>query len=213
MLGMVHQFKIQPLNSFKRMSTKATQRGKMLDVQIFDPYIPPANIFTFNNFMERSKKFFMATAGVAILKWKVKGWSPKSFALASQQKYISMNERFSKGDLDGLKELVTDGMFSKLNPEIKKAKAIGEYEWKYHGDTHRPRLIHVSQAKLPMPEGEVTIVQATVEIQIKQSVAIYRNGKVVGGDPSKILDPKEYVVFEKFIDSTDDWKIKGKINQ
>lgn len=81
-----------------------------------------------------------------------------------------MNEKFSKGDLEGLRALVTDGMFSKLNPEIKKAKSIGEYEWKYHGDAHRPRLIHVSQAKLPMPEGELTIVQATVEIQIKQVI-------------------------------------------
>jgi hypothetical protein len=72
------------------------------------------------------------------------------------------------GDVEKLKHFVTDGLLSKMNPEVKRNKLLGTMKWETHGFVTRPQLLHVAQAKAQVPGGEQKIVQATVKIQLKQ---------------------------------------------
>lgn len=91
-------------------------------------------------------------------------------------------------------------------------KKLGTIEWKSLGQEIRPRLVHVAKAQAEMPDGTQNLVQATVKVQVKQSLAIYQDGRLVGGDPEKVVAPVEYIVLERWLDQPNDyWKIKGKI--
>ena len=80
------------------------------------------------------------------------------------------------------------------------------------GEEARPQLVHIARAQAELPEGTQSLVQATVKVQVKQSLAIYQGDKLVGGDPNKIVSPVEFIVLEKWLDQpADTWKIKGKI--
>jgi hypothetical protein len=92
---------------------------------------------------------------------------------------------------------------------------LGKIEWICHGEEKRPALVHVAQAQAQMPEGVQKIVQATVKVQLRQSLVIRdRKGNIVGGDLEKIMSPVEYIVLERWLDNpSDTWKIKGKLEQ
>lgn len=150
--------------------------------------------------------------GVAIVKWSLKGWRPRAFALEAQQMYIGMNQAIFSNQKNKLRDYCTDGMIAKISTETKMIKSLGSVKWTNKGEESRPRLIHLARAKAELPEGTQNLVQATVKVQVKQSLAIYQGNKLVGGDPNKVEAPIEFIVLEKWIDQPNDiWKIKGKI--
>jgi hypothetical protein len=61
-------------------------------------------------------------------------------------------------------------MFMKLKADAKKLSTIGTLQWKSHGQEMPPRLVHAAQAKAQMQDGEQKIVQATVQVNVRQVI-------------------------------------------
>eukprot|EP00842_Homolaphlyctis_polyrhiza_P001752 jgi/Hompol1/2578/HPOL_006083-RA len=145
----------------------------------------------------------------------IKGWKPKAFGLEAERKYIEMNKAFAKCDRSELAMHVTDGMMAKLSPEMKSMQKLGDCVWESHGSVSRPKVVHLATAKVSMDTGEQRLTQITVRVEVKQSMAIYRDGKLIGGNPDDRKDVVEYIVLEKWLDgrwADIDWKIAGKVN-
>jgi predicted lipid-binding transport protein (Tim44 family) len=69
-------------------------------------------------------------------------------------------------------------------------------------------------AKMQTGDGELAVVQATVKVNIKQSLAVYKGGAIVSGDAEKATDVTEFIVLEKRLSDRDgEWKIAGRINR
>ena len=91
-------------------------------------------------------------------------------------------------------------------------KTLGNVRWSNFGEESRPKVVHLARAQAELPDGTQNLVQATVKVQVKQSLAIYQGQKLIGGNPENIIAPVEYIVLEKWIDQPEDtWKIKGKV--
>ncbi|KAI8923516.1 hypothetical protein BC831DRAFT_514174 [Entophlyctis helioformis] len=195
-------------------------RGRLVDSIILDRWVPPEKLpFPYNKanaavVWERIKKFIFATWSVYQVRTTVKGWKPGPFGLETQRMYIEMNKAFAKGDKNELSKYVSDGMLAKLNPEIKSMQRLGEYVWEAHGAATRPHVVHLATAKVALENGEQRLSQVTVRLDVKQSMAIYKNGKLIGGNPNEHKTIVEYVVMEKWLDgrwAETNWKIAGKI--
>jgi hypothetical protein len=102
------------------------------------------------------------------IKFSLKGWKQKDFEEQVEKQYIEMNEAFSAGNIEKLKDLVTTGLFLELHSEMKKTKDIGAVKWEHSGSVKRPKLLQLLLAKAELPGGEQQICQATVQLQIKQ---------------------------------------------
>lgn len=66
----------------------------------------------------------------------------------------------------------------KLKADQKQIAQIGSLKWKSHGQDTPPKLLHAAQAKAQMEQGEQKVVQATVQINLKQVIFL----NIVGGN-------------------------------
>ncbi|KAH6582907.1 hypothetical protein BASA61_008319 [Batrachochytrium salamandrivorans] len=201
-------------------SRSTTMRGRVIQSMIADPYIPPTSFpFPYNKanlsvLWERVKKAIFATWSVYQVKSTIKGWTPRSFATEAENIYISMNRAYASGDRLELSKYVTNGLMTTLNPEMKAMKRLGTFVWSTHGTESRPRVLHLATAKVGTGDGELRLVQITVRVNVKQSMATYKGNTLVGGDPDNQMSVVEYIVLEKWLDGrwvSDPWKIAGKI--
>lgn len=88
------------------------------------------------------------------------------------------------------------------------------WEWKYHGDVEQPKIVCVRcVGTTGVSKHGFAVGQVTVRMFTKQSMAVYdKKNKLIGGDPNKIHNILEYVVFQKTISDPEDiWRIYGKI--
>ncbi|KAH6562351.1 hypothetical protein BASA50_006564 [Batrachochytrium salamandrivorans] len=168
-------------------SRSTTMRGRVIQSMIADPYIPPTSFpFPYNK------------ANLSVLWERVK---KAIFATWS-------------GDRLELSKYVTNGLMTTLNPEMKAMKRLGTFVWSTHGTESRPRVLHLATAKVGTGDGELRLVQITVRVNVKQSMATYKGNTLVGGDPDNQMSVVEYIVLEKWLDGrwvSDPWKIAGKI--
>ncbi|KAI8912323.1 hypothetical protein DFJ77DRAFT_511869 [Powellomyces hirtus] len=199
-------------------------RGRPVDLNILEPSLPvpfdKRPWFYTQEGRKYWKKRLIVTIRSTFCAFQVRKAFPDfglSFARNVQGIYIEMNEAFARGDRKALEELVTDTMLTKLNPDLKAASNLGRYEWKAHGELSRPRILTIAAAKVQMEKGgeEHKLVQITVEVNVKQSVALYdRKNALIGGNPNDIKNITEYIVVQRSIGKEGDergWQIAGKI--
>ncbi|CAG8609133.1 833_t:CDS:2, partial [Acaulospora morrowiae] len=126
--------------------------------------------------------------------------------------YTEMNKQFALGNLKALRNLVSDPMYYKLKFDLKNHREYdGKIYWQTHGDAKKPKYECIRYNK----GEEFSVVQSILKLHTKQSLAIFnRNGKLIGGNPSKVYDVIEYVAFQRrMIDKkkgeSEGWKING----
>ncbi|TPX66023.1 hypothetical protein SpCBS45565_g04766 [Spizellomyces sp. 'palustris'] len=217
---------LRPLGLRFASAKQQLMRGRPVDLNIADPFIPyPSEkrpSLLSKEGKEYAKQRVRALAVSFISAWRVrthiKGWKPKPFAYEAQELYTAMNHAFAKGDKDELRSFVTDSMLANLNADMKAASRLGRYEWKSHGQFEHPTTVHIAAVKVQFEKGgpQYHMAQVTVKVSLKQSVALYnKNNVLVGGNPKDIKNVTEYIVIERWLDNPDldeDWRIAGKIN-
>jgi hypothetical protein len=121
-----------------------------------------------------------------------------------------------RGNREQLATVVTESYLSSINPVLKSlAKTGGIYEWTFHRHATPPAILHTQVAKVQVPHGEPEwIAQVSVRFNTVQSLALYSKAhKLIGGDPLKEEQVSEVLVFEKFLNRPETWKIAGKLQK
>ncbi|KAJ3043293.1 39S ribosomal protein L45, mitochondrial [Rhizophlyctis rosea] len=145
----------------------------------------------------------------------IKGWKAAKFAPLAEEKYIEFNQAYARADREMLRELVTDGMYATLGRELKHLSGVN-MDWQSHGRVKPPATVNITSAKVMMDKDtEHKIAQVTVRVNLKQTVAVYKDGKLIGGDPKNPQDIEEYIVMEKWLtrDPFEEWKIAARLNK
>ncbi|KAI9101215.1 hypothetical protein DFS34DRAFT_592101 [Phlyctochytrium arcticum] len=200
------------------------QRGRPVLVHVLDPYIPGKEAsppFLTKAWRSHVTRKVISPVRFWFAKRKVKrlitGWTPAAFAEEAQTLYADMNVAFAKGDKETLSDVVTDSLLAKLMTEMKQTQKLGRVQWKSHGVASPTKMVHmvVGKAQLERNGTEFSVAQATVRINMKQSVAIFdQRGRIVGGDPNVVKDIVEHVVLERWLDRPDVphvWKIAARL--
>ncbi|RGB27352.1 Tim44-like domain-containing protein [Rhizophagus diaphanus] len=199
------------------------------DFGIIDPYFKPLqmpSIFSkkyYRILYENSKntfKNFMFGLNIAYCERKyseykdkpAEYWSPKSFKSKALNLYVEMNENYASKNLKALQNLVEDRMYNKIKYDLKHRE--GKFIWKYHGLVEKPKYINVRCILGHTRSTGNYLVQLTIKLHTKQSVGLYNKaGKLIAGDPKKVKDVLEYVVFQrKMWDKSKGWTIYGYFN-
>ncbi|EGF78008.1 hypothetical protein BATDEDRAFT_91206 [Batrachochytrium dendrobatidis JAM81] len=209
------------LTNVRNASSKSTtMRGRVITTMIADKYIPPSSLpapinkANWNIIWERIKKLVLATWSVYQVKTTTKGWKPRAFAIEAEKLYIAMNKAYARGDRAELSNCVTDGMMSALSPEIKAMQRIGKFVWDSNGSDRRPQVVHLATAKVATETGDMRLSQITVRVNVRQSMATYKDDTLIAGNPDTYTSIVEHIVMEKWLDgkwANRPWKIAGKI--
>lgn len=181
-----------------------------------DPWIPPEKTPSLLSAAGRSylftrfKNFILATWSVRSIKKNLSGWNPKDFAKQSQDAYILMNQAYLGNRKEEVKTFVTPSMMAQLNPSmgIKDMR----YDWKYHGNVDRPKMVHsrIAKTQLEVKGKEHMIAQCTIRTHTNQSLSVFKGGRqLIAGKVCPVL---EYIVMERIITLPGQkWLIAGKI--
>ncbi|ORY99012.1 hypothetical protein BCR43DRAFT_488569 [Syncephalastrum racemosum] len=124
-----------------------------------------------------------------------------------------MNVAFARGDRGLLEEVCLDSMYSNLKNQIKN-RSNARWEWHYHGEVEAPRIVCVRcMGTSGVSKHGFSVGQVTVRMFTKQSMAVFdKKNRLIGGDPNKVHNVLEYVVFQKTISDPEDiWRVYGKI--
>ncbi|KAJ3184361.1 39S ribosomal protein L45, mitochondrial [Gaertneriomyces sp. JEL0708] len=215
---------IREMSSASR-PTQQSLRGRPLHLNIIDPKIPlPSSVrpaaWTKEGkayWKERATAFVRSLLAVYQLRKAPGGFKTKDFKEEAQQLYIEMNKAFARCDRLALSELVTDTFLGQLNTSLKGLSRHTQV-WKPY-PSPPPKVVTIVSAKVQTDAtGEgLRIVQATVRIPMRQSLALYDSkGKLVAGSEEEIKELVEYVVFEKWLDEGPmsggpNWKVAGKV--
>ncbi|RIA85162.1 hypothetical protein C1645_831194 [Glomus cerebriforme] len=196
------------------------------DFGIIDPYFKPLqmpSVFSkkyYRILYENSKnsfKNFIFGANIAYFERKSSEykdnpseyWSPSLFKSKAVNLYIEMNENFASKNLKALEKLVEARMYNKMKFDLKQRE--GKFIWKYHGLVEKPKYINVRCALGHARSAGNYIAQITLKLHTKQSVGLYNKaGKLISGDPKKVKNVLEYVVFQrKMWEKNKGWTIYG----
>ncbi|KAI9279804.1 hypothetical protein BY458DRAFT_470557 [Sporodiniella umbellata] len=192
------------------------------DLGVFANYIPPEtspSIKDFTNWRltqwRNLKNSVQNLMSVGILKRKSQfdKWNSQKFLAEAGETYKDMNDAFARGDRDILEEVCLDAMYSNLKNQMKSRNNV-RWEWKYHGDVESPRIVCLRCISTTgLSKHGFAIAQVTVRMFTKQSMAVFdKRNRVVGGDPNKIHNVLEHVVFQKTVSDPEDiWRVFGKI--
>ena len=137
---MISHWLLSPRNFIRTYSSR--QRGRLLDLQLVDPYIPspfsfPTSRADLGLSWQRFKKFAQYTIGLGMLKYATK-FNRKKFAKETEQKFIEMNRNAYDGK--EFSHLVSYGFYHKLKRDLKAATALGRVEYKYLASEGKPKL-------------------------------------------------------------------------
>ncbi|KAG1137773.1 hypothetical protein G6F37_010995 [Rhizopus arrhizus] len=192
------------------------------DLGVFANYIPPEtspSVSDFSNWRltkwRNLKNSVQNLLSVGIIKRKsqFEKWNSQKFLAEAGETYKDMNDAFARGDRGMLEEVCLDAMYSNLKNQIKGRNNV-RWEWRYHGDVEAPKIVCVRCiSSTGMSKHGFAIGQVTVRMFTKQSMAVYdKKNRLVGGDPNKIHNVLEYVVFQKTISNAEDiWRVYGKV--
>ncbi|CAE6444389.1 unnamed protein product [Rhizoctonia solani] len=139
-----------------------------------------------------------------------------SHALAA---YKTMNSSFARGDVKALSRVCSEEQLKKLRERIKarpKDQLVvwqGEdLEGKGQGGTAKVlsfRTVDAWSGKKP----EDHCAQVLVRFDTKQAVAVYGpKGKLLSGDPKKLVPVREYIIMEKKMWEDNDWTLRKSID-
>ncbi|RKP10614.1 Tim44-like domain-containing protein [Thamnocephalis sphaerospora] len=165
----------------------------------------------FRSAVKHWKNLAATTFAIGTIRFQVKGWRPKPFAQEAQRVYEEMNDAFARGDREALREVCTEGMFSRVKNEIKNR--VGTFRWACHGNVEPPRIVSARFGRL----GEnMMLAQVTVRMHTKQSMAVYnKKNQLIAGNPDQPQNILEYVVMQRVIGpgESEQWQIYGKVHE
>ncbi|CEG75465.1 hypothetical protein RMATCC62417_10501 [Rhizopus microsporus] len=204
-------------------SSKQTEiHTAIRDLGVIANYIPPETSPSITDFANwrltkwrNLKNSVQNLLSVGLIKRKslYDNWNSSRFLTEALETYKDMNDAFARGDREVLEEVCLDSMFSNLKNQIKGRSNV-RWEWKYHGEVEAPKIVCI---RCISPTGfskhGFAIGQVTVKMFTKQSMAVYdKKNKLVGGDPNKVHNILEYIVFQKTISNPEDiWRVYGKV--
>ncbi|KAI7899796.1 uncharacterized protein BX663DRAFT_519540 [Cokeromyces recurvatus] len=206
--------------------TYVTHQDKQIllrDHGVFANYVPPEQTPSmFTDFTKwrltkwrNLKNSVQNLLSVGLIKHKslYEKWNSRKFLSEAIETYKDMNDAFARGDRAILEEVCLDSMYSNLKNQLKH-RNNAHWEWRYHGDVEQPKIVCVRcLGTTGLSKHGFSIGQVTVKMFTKQSMAVYdKKNKLIGGDPNKIHNVLEYVIFQKTISDPEDiWRIYGKI--
>ncbi|KAI8331086.1 hypothetical protein EDC96DRAFT_527699 [Choanephora cucurbitarum] len=201
------------------------QQGKQIllrDHGVFANYVPPEQSPSLTDFTKwrltkwrNLKNNVQNLLSVGLIKYKsqYEKWNSAKFIAEAQETYKDMNDAFARGDRQVLEEVCLDSMYSSLKNQLKNRNNV-RWEWKHHGDVDSPRIVCVRcVGTTGLSKHGFAVGQVTVRMFTKQSMAVFdKKNKLIGGDPNKIHNVLEYVVFQKTISDPEDiWRVYGKV--
>ncbi|KAG2226093.1 hypothetical protein INT45_011710 [Circinella minor] len=205
-------------------ASRETQGKQILirDHGVFANYVPPEKAPSMSDFgrwrltkWRNLKNNVQNLLSVGLIKYKsqYEKWDSRKFVEVAEETYKDMNDAFSRGDRQVLEEVCLDAMYSTLKNQIKN-RGNSRWEWKYHGEVEQPKIVCVRcVGTTGLSKHGFSVAQATLRMNTKQSMAVYdKKNRLIGGDPNKIHNVLEYVVFQKTISDPEDiWRVYGKI--
>ncbi|KAI7883478.1 hypothetical protein K492DRAFT_205438 [Lichtheimia hyalospora FSU 10163] len=201
------------------------QQGKQVlirDHGVFANYVPPEQSPSITDFgrwrltkWRNLKNGVQNMLSVGLIKYKsqYEKWNSRKFLEVAEETYKDMNDAFARGDREVLEETCLDSMYSTLKNQIKN-RGSARWEWRYHGEVEAPKIVCVRcVGTTGLSKHGFAVAQATLRMYTKQSMAVYdKKNRLVGGDPNKVHNILEYVVFQKTISDPEDmWRVYGKI--
>ncbi|KAK4514956.1 uncharacterized protein ATC70_002563 [Mucor velutinosus] len=201
------------------------QQGKQIllrDHGVFANYVPPEQSPSITDFSKwrltkwrNMKNSVQNLLSVGLIKYKsqYEKWNSRKFLAEAEEAYKDMNDAFARGDRAILEEVCLDAMYSSLKNQLKTRNNV-RWEWRYHGDVEQPKIVCVRcVGTTGVSKHGFAVGQVTVRMFTKQSMAVFdKKNKLIGGDPNKIHNVLEYVVFQKTISDPEDiWRVYGKV--
>ncbi|KAH8547753.1 hypothetical protein BGW37DRAFT_432020 [Umbelopsis sp. PMI_123] len=153
--------------------------------------------------------------GIGLIKYKslYEKWNSGKFLSIAEETYKDMNSAFARGDRNLLEEVCLDAMYSNLKNQLKTRSNV-TWDWQYHGEVEAPKIVCVRcMGTSGFSKTGFSVGQVTVRMHTKQSMAVYdKKNRLIAGDPHKIQNVREYVVFQRALtDPEDVWKVYGKV--
>ncbi|KAI9258993.1 hypothetical protein BDA99DRAFT_606192 [Phascolomyces articulosus] len=200
-------------------------QGKQIlirDHGVFANYVPPETAPAISDFARwrltkwrNLKNNVQNLLSVGLIKYKsqYEKWDSRKFLEVAEETYKDMNDAFARGDRQMLEEVCLDAMYSTLKNQIK-GRGHARWEWRYHGEVEQPKIVCVRcVGTTGLSKHGFSVAQATLRMYTKQSMAVYdKKNRLIGGDPNKIHNVLEYVVFQKTISDPEDiWRVYGKV--
>ncbi|KAI8140280.1 hypothetical protein BJV82DRAFT_520395 [Fennellomyces sp. T-0311] len=207
-------------------ASRETQGKQILirDHGVFANYVPPEQPPAISDFARwrltkwrNLKNNVQNLLSVGLIKYKsqYEKWDSRKFLEVAEETYKDMNDAFARGDRQILEEVCLDSMYSTMKNQIKN-RGNARWEWRYHGEVEQPRIVCVRcVGTTGLSKHGFSVAQATLRMYTKQSMAVYdKKNRLIGGDPNKIHNVLEYVVFQKTISDPEDiWRVYGKLGQ
>ncbi|KAJ3352636.1 hypothetical protein HDU83_007830 [Entophlyctis luteolus] len=201
--GVRRRFAVAPSRSYATVL-----RGTPVMLNILDPWLPrPVSLLSFFSkegraaLWQRTRRSL--TYAMSLYQLRKNSLTVAQFKADAETLYIFLNKALASSDRQLLDRAATVSYASLLAPELKKLKKnnlVGE--WNYKG----PIKISVVNLVAARAEGDASkgdkaglFIQLTAKVSSRQTYALYdaNTRMLVGGDPNKVVDLEEYVVFER----------------
>lgn len=217
---------------FTPPSTAATQQDSKLHVYvqspgvIAEPYkknppLTPQSLFQTNPWLPYKivRDSFLgglrSMYALAQLRRHLVGFDQQILFETAKELYTLVNEFQAERKHTELRTLVTEKHFSQMKREMKQHEIGGwaTVKWRCEEitkvDMKQARLVQPSQDDIENAYGQLTI-----QFTSKQSFAAYNSkGKLVAGDPDKILNVVDYWVLERAVKQPGArWRLAARIN-
>ncbi|KAL5641642.1 hypothetical protein ACGC1H_001949 [Rhizoctonia solani] len=129
--------------------------------------------------------------------------------------YTTMNSSFARGDLKSLSRVCSEEQLKKIRERIKTRPRDQLVVWKGEeggGGVAKMmsfRTVDAWSSKRPQDH----CAQVLVRFDTKQAVAVYGSkGKLLSGDPKKLVPVREYIIMEKKMWEDNDWTLRKSID-
>eukprot|EP00240_Pyramimonas_obovata_P016258 CAMPEP_0118930686 /NCGR_PEP_ID=MMETSP1169-20130426/7285_1 /TAXON_ID=36882 /ORGANISM="Pyramimonas obovata, Strain CCMP722" /LENGTH=293 /DNA_ID=CAMNT_0006873075 /DNA_START=149 /DNA_END=1030 /DNA_ORIENTATION=+ len=145
----------------------------------------------------------------------IKGFSVNSFKEAAGLLYKDINQLQASASQPELRQLVTEVIYTQMKREIKQRETGGwaSVSWELvkldKMDIVQSRLVAPNQTDL-----DNAFVQFTVHYKSQQRFAAHNSkGKVVAGDPERVMNVEDYWVLERALSQAHSkWRLAGRIS-
>ncbi|CAE7072651.1 unnamed protein product [Rhizoctonia solani] len=140
--------------------------------------------------------------------------SSKDLTSHALSAYKTMNSSFARGDLKALSKVCSEEQFKKLRERVKARPKDQLVVWQgEEGDGGAAKVLSfrtVDAWNSKKPEDHCA--QVLVRFDTKQAVAVYTKGKLLSGDPKKLVPVREYIIMEKKMWDDNDWTLRKTID-
>ncbi|KAG8750189.1 hypothetical protein FRC11_010663, partial [Ceratobasidium sp. 423] len=141
--------------------------------------------------------------------------SSKGLTSHALSAYKTMNSSFARGDVKALSRVCSEEQLKKLRERIKARPKDQSIVWQgEEGEGGAAKVLSfrtVDAWSSKKPEDHCA--QVLVRFDTKQAVAVYGpKGKLLSGDPKKLVPVREYIIMEKKMWEESDWTLRKSID-